>query len=163
MCNQPWKEYLIARFLLPLKFIYSEKATKFCEIFTLFLTYVERVKVRWRFCKILWPFQNIWTLKVSQMMFHSCLKKFWISGPSNEVNKFNNNWSSSFHKEFFKFTCTVVFQFKQVRFTQEFGIAVSVNWEDNWINRWPCIQLWYWGIKPRVRPQNSWIYFLFRL
>ena len=45
-----------------IKFIYSEKATKFCEIFTLLLSYVVPVKVRWRFRKILWPSQNIWTL-----------------------------------------------------------------------------------------------------
>ena len=45
-----------------LKFIYSEKATKF----TWLLSYV--VPVRWRFCKILWPSQNIWTL-----LHQSCL------------------------------------------------------------------------------------------
>ena len=43
-----------------IKFMYSEKATKFCEIFTLHLT--GTAKVRWRFCKFLWPSQNIWTL-----------------------------------------------------------------------------------------------------
>ena len=43
---------------LYLKFIYSEKATKFCKISTLLLSYVMPVK-RWRFCKILWPSQNI--------------------------------------------------------------------------------------------------------
>ena len=37
-----------------LKFIYSEKATKFCQIFPLLLT-----KVRGRFGKFLWPSQNI--------------------------------------------------------------------------------------------------------
>ena len=42
------------------KFIYSEKATKFCEIFSLLLTVC--TVVRWRFRKILWPSQNIWTL-----------------------------------------------------------------------------------------------------
>ena len=44
-----------------LKFIYSEKARKFCEIFTLHLMYCQS-KVRWRFRKILWPSQNIWPL-----------------------------------------------------------------------------------------------------
>jgi len=39
------------------KFIYSEKAWKCCEIFTLHLP-----KVRWRFRKLLWPSQNTWTL-----------------------------------------------------------------------------------------------------
>ena len=43
-----------------LKFIYSEKATKFCEIFPL-----HRAQVNWRFCKILWPSQNIWTLYIN--------------------------------------------------------------------------------------------------
>ena len=48
-----------------LKFIYSEKATKFCKIFTLRNIWLalHRTKVRWRFCKILWPSQNIWTLQ----------------------------------------------------------------------------------------------------
>ena len=45
----------------PVKFTYSEKDTKFCEIFPLFLTTVH-TEVRRRFCKILWPSQN--TLKV---------------------------------------------------------------------------------------------------
>ena len=60
------------------KFTYSEKATKFCEISTVnltiqihiedfrilenIITYVERSNLRWRFRKILWPSQNIWTL-----------------------------------------------------------------------------------------------------
>ena len=38
------------------------EATKLCEIFTLLLSYVVSVKSRWRFLKILWPSQNIWTL-----------------------------------------------------------------------------------------------------
>ena len=38
------------------KFIYSEKTTKFCENFTLLLSYVVPVK---RKVKILWPSQNI--------------------------------------------------------------------------------------------------------
>ena len=51
-----------------IKIIYSEKATKFCEISTLLLTgttyilLLHRTKVRWRFHKILWLSQNIWTL-----------------------------------------------------------------------------------------------------
>ena len=55
---------------LPLlvKFIYSKKATKFCEIFTLLLTTVHTVK-RWRFRKILWPSQRIWTLTRFQNCF----------------------------------------------------------------------------------------------
>ena len=42
----------------PVKFTYSEKDTKFCEIFPLFLTTVH-TEVRGRFCKILWSSQNI--------------------------------------------------------------------------------------------------------
>ena len=49
------------RFLL--KFIYSEKATKFCELTYFWLQYI-RSKVRGRFRKILWPSQNIWTFNV---------------------------------------------------------------------------------------------------
>ena len=39
--------------------IYSDKATKFCEIFTLLFFFLLRVKSK---VKILWPSQNIWTL-----------------------------------------------------------------------------------------------------
>ena len=48
----------ICTLLLILKFIYSEKATEFCEIFTFHLQYIHRTKVRLRFRKILWPSQN---------------------------------------------------------------------------------------------------------
>ena len=41
------------------KYIYSEKATKFCEIFPLLLTSVHTVKSKGRFRKVLWPSQNI--------------------------------------------------------------------------------------------------------
>ena len=41
------------------KFIYSEKATKFCKISTLNLTTSStQSNLRWRFHKILWPSQN---------------------------------------------------------------------------------------------------------
>ena len=45
--------------LFPIKFIYSEKATNFYEIFTLKSNVVP---VKSNFRKILWPSQNIWTL-----------------------------------------------------------------------------------------------------
>ena len=45
-----------------LKFIYSDKTTKFCEISTVDLSYVCQSNLQWRFHKILWPSQNIWTL-----------------------------------------------------------------------------------------------------
>ena len=44
------------------KFIYSEKATKFCEIFPLLLTVCTVVKSEEKIRKILLPFQNIWIL-----------------------------------------------------------------------------------------------------
>ena len=46
---------------MAVKFIYSEKATKFCEISTVYLTGTtfNRTILRWRFRKILWPSQNI--------------------------------------------------------------------------------------------------------
>ena len=49
----------------------SEKATKFWEIFTLLLTGATlKTKVRWRFCKILWLSQNMWTLcRMSEKVF----------------------------------------------------------------------------------------------
>ena len=48
-----------------IKFIYSEKATKFCEIFPVDFDryYIGRTNLRWRFRKNVWPSQNIWTLK----------------------------------------------------------------------------------------------------
>ena len=49
------KEKSIHKLIL-LKFIYSEKATKFCEIFTQLLTTLHTVK---SFRKILWHSQNI--------------------------------------------------------------------------------------------------------
>ena len=44
-----------------LKFIYSEKATKFCEIFALLLTTVHTVKSKMKISQnfVLWPSQNI--------------------------------------------------------------------------------------------------------
>ena len=48
-----------------LKLIYSEKATQFCEIFTLFLSYVVPVKSKVKISqKFLWPSQHIWTLQI---------------------------------------------------------------------------------------------------
>ena len=63
----------------PLKFIYSEKVTKFCEITTVDLSYVVRSNLHWRFCKILWPFQNIWTL-IIEIWFTSPRKVFFWLG-----------------------------------------------------------------------------------
>ena len=52
----------IGRSILLVKFIYSEKATKFCKTSTVDLTVTTLTNVRWRFHKILWPSQNILTL-----------------------------------------------------------------------------------------------------
>ena len=51
---------------------------------TLDWQYLHRTKVRWRFCKILWPFQNIWTLtwmyfknlEIPSEICIACLQKF---------------------------------------------------------------------------------------
>ena len=56
------------------KFIYSEKAKNFCEISTLLLTTVQS-GVRWRFCKFLWPTQNIWTLTLLVSNYVNILMK----------------------------------------------------------------------------------------
>ena len=48
------------------KFIYSEKATKFAKSPPYFCLYVLWTKLRWRFCKILWPAQDIRTLNFIQ-------------------------------------------------------------------------------------------------
>ena len=49
-----------------LKFIYSEKATKFWKIFTILLTVCTVVKSKVKISrKFLWPSQNIWTLRGS--------------------------------------------------------------------------------------------------
>ena len=67
--NVGWREKVAYR-LVFVKFIYSEKATNFCEISTINLSYVVTVKsTRWRFCKILWLSQNIWTL-IKFSFFH---------------------------------------------------------------------------------------------
>ena len=58
----------IIYFCFMIQFIYSEKATKFCEIFPLlFFDYsiYMQSKERGRFRKILWPSQNVWTLNDS--------------------------------------------------------------------------------------------------
>ena len=45
-----------------LKFIYSEKATKFCKFPPLIGPLLHRTILWWRFRKNVWPSQNIWTL-----------------------------------------------------------------------------------------------------
>ena len=71
-----WFIHFILIYVL-VKFIYSEKATKFCEIFTL-LFFDFRTKVRWRFRTILWPSRNVWTLTMivfllSPLLIHHVL------------------------------------------------------------------------------------------
>ena len=48
------------------KFKYSERATHYCKIYTIDLSYVSicsnGLNLQWRFHKILWTSQNIWTL-----------------------------------------------------------------------------------------------------
>ena len=57
---QKLQSYMYLLGLGLLKFVYSEKATKFCEISTLLLSTVHTDKMRWWFCKILWPSQNMY-------------------------------------------------------------------------------------------------------
>ena len=54
------------RYVSNIKFTYSEKAKKVCKISTVDLTWplLHRANLRWRFCKNLWPSQNIWTLQI---------------------------------------------------------------------------------------------------
>ena len=58
------------------------KATKFCEISTLFLSVSTVVKVRWRFRTIVWPSQNIWTLP-TQTLFK--FRYFTARNPSQNM------------------------------------------------------------------------------
>ena len=51
-------------------------ATKFCEIST--LQYIQ-TKVRWRFRKILWPSQNIWTLKLCTFLIFNFTSYIQVS------------------------------------------------------------------------------------
>ena len=60
---------MIIHLLDKLKFIYSEKATKFCEISIVDLSYVVPVKFMVEISQNLWPSQNIWTLKPFQEIF----------------------------------------------------------------------------------------------
>ena len=66
-----------------LKFIYSEKATKFCEIFNLLLTTDIESKVRWKFRKILWPSKNTWTLTSNPYWMVRLLRSSWFNITSN--------------------------------------------------------------------------------
>ena len=58
---------LISKWLFGVKFIYSEKATNFCKISTVDLSYI--VNLHWRFCKILWPSQNIYMNFNARLLF----------------------------------------------------------------------------------------------
>ena len=73
--------------------IYSEKGTKFCEIFPLLLTTVHtQSRVRGRFRKMLWPSQNIWTLPwVSTNFWWSLMMKF-MSVSCHQMMKFSLNF-----------------------------------------------------------------------
>ena len=51
-----------------LKFIYSEKATKFCEIFTLLLTDTTQDKSKVKISKILWPLR-IYKLYIKGLLY----------------------------------------------------------------------------------------------
>ena len=82
-----------------LKLIYSEKATKFCEIFPLLLTACTS-KGRGRFRKILWPSQNIWTLFLTSIG-SPCSRmvsiKRWILWKQISINLFQKLVKFSSH------------------------------------------------------------------
>ena len=61
----------------PLKFIHSEKATKFVKFSPYFWLQYIQSKVRWRFRKIFWPSQNIWTLWDFDKSINSTNKVYW--------------------------------------------------------------------------------------
>ena len=73
VCTNVAKITILNNYHLIVKFLYSEKATHFCEIFPLLLSCV--VPVRGRFHKILWPSQNIWTLSIKRHNFCDATKK----------------------------------------------------------------------------------------
>ena len=56
---QTQKQHNLTNIYGTLKFIHSGKATNFCEISTVDLSYVVTVKSTVEICKILWPSQNI--------------------------------------------------------------------------------------------------------
>ena len=67
-------------FVLWVKFSFSEKATKNCEIFLMVLTFTKLMSKTWeRLHKCLWPSKKSWTLKVSksrkQFMSFSILQR----------------------------------------------------------------------------------------
>ena len=75
------------------KFIYSEKATKFCEIFTLLLSYVVPVKSKVKISKNLGPSQNMWTLQENSVRWQT-KKTLWnLLTCTNSAG--NNNDTSS--------------------------------------------------------------------
>ena len=57
-------------YVCKVKFINSEKAIKFCEIFPLHLTVCTEVKSKVKISQILWLSQNIWTHKNTKMKAH---------------------------------------------------------------------------------------------
>ena len=67
------KKFWKKSFLTIVNFKYSEKATKFCRIFTLLLSYVVPVKSKVKILQNFWPSQNIWTLLFNPI-FH-CARK----------------------------------------------------------------------------------------
>ena len=66
-------------FKLLVKFIYSEKATPFWLA-------LHRPKLRWRFCKILWPSQNIWTLLGCKKCERSQISKYSFQLSNNTIS-----------------------------------------------------------------------------
>ena len=112
-----------------IKFIYSEKVTK------LLLSYVVSVKSKVKISQILWPSQNIWTLKIHTTSFGNFLAHFlahrnivmvWMSHLElKSTTEFNawwahktrsrDQWSQKLSKEPFLLFYISSFYFKSLK------------------------------------------------
>ena len=64
--------------LFILKFVYLRRPQNFAKSPPDFCLQYIQTKVRWRFCKVLWPSQNIWTFKYHIHKFPKTVS-FWFS------------------------------------------------------------------------------------
>ena len=114
----------------PLKFIYSEKATKFCEISTVDLT----VRLR----KILWSSQNIWTLHQFSK-FNNFLWVCWSLGKniSNFVPPTASEFSSLKTRQPVLPYLTLYLLRSKKRPTNFRGLISAKTWQS-----WRCYKSW---------------------
>ena len=110
-----WPSHNVLISSLPLKFIYSEKAAKFCGIFTLLLSYVVPVKSKLKISQNFVAFSEYMNFKVrtylSTAVFreidrsHLCLlqfDKFWVWGKCNYRKRKSSELDETFSKKFVK-------------------------------------------------------------